>query len=69
MCDCLRLPYRADLFDAVICIAVIHHLSTEERRIAALRELTRILRPGGRLLVYVWAMEQDGKKVCALVLM
>ena len=63
VCDCLCLPYRTGLFDAVICIAVIHHLSTEERRLAALRELARILRPGGKLLVYVWAMEQDGKKV------
>lgn len=62
VCDCLRLPYKKDLFDAAICIAVVHHLSTEERRLAALRELSRILRPGGNLLVYVWAMEQDGRK-------
>ena len=62
MCDCLHLPYRTGLFDAAICIAVVHHLSTEERRLAALRELSRVLRPGGNLLVYVWAMEQDGRK-------
>ena len=62
--DCLNLPYRSDMFDAAICIAVVHHLSTEERRLAALRELARIVRPGGMMLVYVWAMEQERKKVC-----
>ena len=62
--DCLRLPYRSSVFDAAICIAVIHHLSTHERRCQALRELMRVLRPGGCMLVYVWAMEQTRKKVC-----
>lgn len=61
--DCLTLPYRNGVFDAVICIAVIHHLSTEERRVQAIEEMARILRPGGLMLVYVWAMEQTRKKV------
>lgn len=61
--DCLHLPYRDNLFDAVLCIAVIHHLSSESRRLKALLELTRVLCPGGRMLVYVWAMEQERKKV------
>lgn len=63
VCDCLNLPYRTGVFDAVICIAVVHHLSTEERRVMALREMRRILKSGGRMLVYVWALEQDRKKV------
>lgn len=61
--DCLNLPYRNGVFDAVICIAVIHHLSTEERRVQAIEEMARILRPGGLMLIYVWAMEQSRKKV------
>ena len=63
VCDCLNLPYRSNAFDAVLCIAVIHHLSTRERRVDALRELVRVTRPGGKVLVYVWAMEQERKKV------
>lgn len=62
-CDCLRLPYRDNWFDGVICIAVVHHLSSESRRLKALSEMTRVLRPGGEMLIYVWAMEQERKKV------
>ncbi|XP_011883388.1 PREDICTED: alkylated DNA repair protein alkB homolog 8 [Vollenhovia emeryi] len=57
-CDCLYLPYRDDSVDAVISIAVIHHLSTQERRQRAISEMIRVLRPRGRCLIYVWAMEQ-----------
>lgn len=40
---------------------MIHHLSTTERRIKALNEMIRIMRPGGRGLVTVWAKEQKYK--------
>ena len=63
VCDNLRLPYRNNSFDAVISIAVIHHLTTPERRLVAVQELARILRPGGKLMIYVWAMEQRHRKV------
>ncbi|XP_051934526.1 probable tRNA methyltransferase 9B [Hippocampus zosterae] len=62
MCDGLRLPYRDGCFDAVLSIAVIHHLSTKERRIRAIREMARTLRAGGRVMIYVWAMEQKRRK-------
>ena len=61
--DCLHLPYRSGVFDSVISIAVIHHLSTVERRLHAIQELCRITRSGGSILVYVWAFEQERKKV------
>ena len=35
----------------------------------ALEELYRILQPGGKMLVYVWAFEQDERKVCYLILL
>lgn len=62
MCDCLHLPYRDGCFDAVLSIAVIHHLSTKERRIRAIKEMSRILRVGGHIMIYVWAMEQKRRK-------
>ncbi|CAM9156654.1 unnamed protein product [Ectocarpus sp. 13 AM-2016] len=57
--DCMRLPYRSGVFDAAISIAVLHHFSSEVRRLRALTELCRLVRPGGRLLVYAWAIEQE----------
>ncbi|KAJ6662280.1 hypothetical protein lerEdw1_012444 [Lerista edwardsae] len=62
VCDALSVPLRSSSCDACISIAVIHHFSTPERRLAALRELVRLLRPGGRALIYVWAMEQEYNK-------
>ncbi|KAM5246568.1 tRNA (carboxymethyluridine(34)-5-O)-methyltransferase ALKBH8 [Ctenodactylus gundi] len=58
-CDALAVPLRSGSCDACISIAVIHHFATAERRVAALQELVRLLRPGGKALVYVWAMEQE----------
>lgn len=57
----LALPYRSASVDYLLCIAVIHHLSTEERRVESIREMLRVLRPKGRLLLQVWALEQPAK--------
>lgn len=56
--DIVSLPWRSNSLDASICIAVLHHLSTEERRLAAIKECVRILKPGGRTFIQVWALEQ-----------
>ncbi|KAM6291258.1 tRNA (carboxymethyluridine(34)-5-O)-methyltransferase ALKBH8 isoform 2-T2 [Porphyrio hochstetteri] len=61
VCDALSVPMRSGCCDACISIAVIHHFSTAERRLATIRELARLLRPGGTALIYVWAMEQEYK--------
>jgi len=60
--DCLKTPFRSGSFDAALHIAVMHHLSTEPRRIQALREAARVLKPGGVFLVYCWSYEQDEEK-------
>ncbi|XP_051842883.1 alkylated DNA repair protein alkB homolog 8 isoform X2 [Antechinus flavipes] len=62
VCDALTVPIRSETCDACISIAVIHHFATAERRLATLQELARLLRPGGRALIYVWAMEQEYNK-------
>ncbi|XP_066442323.1 alkylated DNA repair protein alkB homolog 8 isoform X2 [Eleutherodactylus coqui] len=62
VCDALSVPFRSGSFDACISIAVIHHFATEERRLAAVQELIRLLKRGGKALIYVWAMEQEYKK-------
>eukprot|EP00054_Salpingoeca_dolichothecata_P000608 m.17148 g.17148 ORF g.17148 m.17148 type:complete len:491 (-) comp10988_c0_seq1:54-1526(-) len=58
VCDNMALPYRDNTFDAALSIAVLHHFSTPARRFQALKEMARIIRPGGQFLVYAWALEQ-----------
>lgn len=52
------LPYNSNSFDGIITVASYHHLSTDEERASAINEMYRVLRPGGRALIVVWAMEQ-----------
>ena len=63
LCDNLSLPFRDESLDAVLSVAVIHHIATAERRVRALRELARVIRVGGRVMISVWAMEQRHRKV------
>ncbi|XP_050098644.1 alkylated DNA repair protein alkB homolog 8 [Anopheles aquasalis] len=58
-CDCLALPVRDGSADACISIAVLHHLATKARRRRAISEMIRVLRTGGRALIYVWAKNQE----------
>lgn len=60
--DSLALPFRGGCADAAICIAVVHHFSTPERRREAISELLGCVREGGEVLVYVWALEQRGSR-------
>lgn len=64
-CDAVRLPLVSDAFDATLCIAVLHHMASVERRYAVIAELVRITRPGGEVMVQAWAFEQglDSKRV------
>jgi SAM-dependent methyltransferase len=55
--DSLSLPVRTGAFDHAISIAVIHHFSNDAMRIRAISELLRIVKPGGTVLIYVWAFE------------
>lgn len=58
MGSCTSIPLAAGSVDACLCIAVLHHLPTSEQRATALREIRRVLRPGGRLLASVWDQDQ-----------
>lgn len=66
--DILQLPHRDDFFDFAISIAVVHHMSTPARRVEAVAEILRTVRrgsgtePGGKFLVYAWALEQKDSR-------
>ena len=57
--DVRSIPFRDNSFDHVISIAVIHHLSSEEHRKTAINEMLRVCKPGGKVLISIWAFEQD----------
>ncbi|HET6399347.1 MAG TPA: class I SAM-dependent methyltransferase, partial [Candidatus Thermoplasmatota archaeon] len=48
--DAQALPFRDGAFDLAYTVNVLHHLKRGEQE-RALRELHRVLRPGGRLVV------------------
>ena len=56
--DVSTTPFESASFDYIISIAVIHHLATQERRLDMIREIIRILKPGGQALITAWATEQ-----------
>lgn len=51
------LPLADDQFDAVVANFVLNHVG---RPLAALRELRRVTRPGGRVAVTIWAHPGGG---------
>ncbi|OJJ44188.1 hypothetical protein ASPZODRAFT_168992 [Penicilliopsis zonata CBS 506.65] len=58
MADILNLPHPSASFDFAISIAVVHHLSSPDRRVEAIKEILRTLNQGGKALIYAWALEQ-----------
>lgn len=56
--DCMSVPLRSNSCDAAICIAVMHHLSTTDRRLRCIEELARVVKPHGKIHIQAWAMEQ-----------
>ena len=57
--DILDLPYSNNTFDHTMSIAVIHHLSTIDKRKKAIEELIRVTKKGGKVFILVWAFEQE----------
>ena len=52
----MNLPFKPDSFDFAISIAVIHHLSTNTRRLRCMQEIFKVIKPGGSVMICVWAM-------------
>ena len=48
------LPYKDNTFNVVISSAVLHHIPSQKLRIQMLRELRRVVRPGGKVMLLVW---------------
>ncbi len=57
--NALNISIRDNAVDATYCIAMLHHLSTEENRLQVIKELIRITKINGQIFLYVWAYNQD----------
>lgn len=74
LCDVTCLDYPNDYFDNTMSVAVLHHLSTKERRTKGIEELVRVTKEGGSIFIEVWAQEQkhilnkdtEGMKKCKI---
>ena len=55
-----QLPFPDETFDAVTCTLALHHVSAADRP-AAVAEMRRVLRPGGRVLIADLEPSTDGR--------
>ena len=56
-----KIPLAENSADAILCIAVLHHLYTDENRLNALLEMKRLIKPNGKILLSVWSINQPQK--------
>ena len=52
--DALNLPFPDNYFDKVYSIAVLHHIPSQEFRLQFLKEIKRVMKPKGLLILTVW---------------
>jgi len=57
--DAVRIPLKNDSVDAILFIATLHNIAERRRRINALEEINRILKPDGKAIISVWSRWQD----------
>jgi len=48
------LPFENNFFDKVIFMATLHCIKDKEKRIKSLKEVYRVLKPKGKVLITIW---------------
>lgn len=56
-----NIPLKSNSADAILCIAVFHHLENKENRIKALLEMKRLIKIGGKIMLSTWSINQPQK--------
>ncbi len=65
--DGLNIPFENNFFSFIFSIAVFHHIPSKNLRQKVLKELRRVLMPGGLILISVWDL-RNKPKILKLVL-
>jgi len=52
------LPFSDSYFNTIYCIAVFHHIPDSQYRLSLIKELQRVLEPGGHIIITVWNLWQ-----------
>jgi ubiquinone/menaquinone biosynthesis C-methylase UbiE len=60
--DMRNIPCADSTFDVVFCLAAFHHLSSDIDRMTALKEIKRVLKPGGTFVMTNWNIYSDWAK-------
>jgi len=56
--DILNLPFSDNYFDTIWSVAVFHHIPSRELRLLALKEMKRVLKDKGRVIMTCWNLYQ-----------
>lgn len=59
--DGLKLPFADNFFNKVYCVAVFHHIPGKKMRRQFLKEIKRVLRQDGKLILTVWFVKNYPK--------
>jgi len=60
--DAVSMPLKDKSIDAVLYIAALHSIRGRDNRLNSLKEVKRILKPGGKALISVWTKWRDEHK-------
>jgi len=52
--NALKLPYVKNKFDLIFSLAVMHHLPGKKNHLKFLQEIKRVLKPGGKAIIFNW---------------
>jgi ubiquinone/menaquinone biosynthesis C-methylase UbiE len=54
--DTFLVPFKNNNFDKIFCLSVIHHIPSVIYRLKFLREIKRLLKPKGKLILTAWSV-------------
>lgn len=60
--DMSVLPFKDNEFDVVFSLVAFHHLPTHESHVKSLREMKRVVKPGGKIILLNWNAYSDWVK-------